>query len=212
MSDRRASLALTAAAMLAAACGPQRVAPAPVEPSGYAQVVLLPDPDGGTVGRVTVSTPAGSVDLVAPRDSTRIVVNRPPSPVTPISEADVTRIFGDALSALPPPPRHFVLYFRFESDELTDQSRALLPEILESVKNRPAPDVVVIGHTDTTGTSERNYQLGLKRAHMIRNLLVANGLDPSFVDEASHGEANLLVPTKDETFESRNRRVEITVR
>jgi outer membrane protein OmpA-like peptidoglycan-associated protein len=211
MSDRRAHVILMAAATLAAACGPQRVAPAP-EPSGYAQVVLLPDPEGGTVGRVTVSTPSGSVDLVAPRDSTRIVVNRPPSPVTPISEAEVTRIFGDALAALPPPPRHFVLYFRFESDELTDQSRALLPEILESVKNRPAPDVVVIGHTDTTGASERNYQLGLRRAHMIRNLLVANGLDPSFVDETSHGEANLLVPTKDETSEPRNRRVEITVR
>ena len=38
------------------------------------------------------------------------------------------------LSALPPPPQHFTCYFRFESDELTDESRALVPEILQAVR------------------------------------------------------------------------------
>ena len=33
-------------------------------------------------------------------------------------------MFGDALDGLPPAPRHFILYFRFESEELTDESRA----------------------------------------------------------------------------------------
>jgi len=33
-----------------------------------------------------------------------------------LSEVDVTRIFGDALSALPPATRRFTLYFRFKSD------------------------------------------------------------------------------------------------
>ena len=55
-----------------------------------------------------------------------------------MSEPDVTRLFGDALSALPPVPRHFTLYFLFESDELTDESRALLPEILSYDPTRPA--------------------------------------------------------------------------
>jgi outer membrane protein OmpA-like peptidoglycan-associated protein len=32
------------------------------------------------------------------------------------------------------------------------------------------------------------------------------------VEVTSHGEADLLVPTADETFEPRNRRVEISVR
>jgi hypothetical protein len=32
-----------------------------------------------------------------------------------------------------------MLFFRFESDELTDESRALVPEILQAVKNRPFP-------------------------------------------------------------------------
>ena len=43
-------------------------------------------------------------------------------------------------------------------------------------------------------------------------LLVAAGLDATSVEVTSHGEAVLLVRTPDETYEPRNRRVEITIR
>jgi outer membrane protein OmpA-like peptidoglycan-associated protein len=62
------------------------------------------------------------------------------------------------------------------------------------------------------GDAKRNYDLGLKRAMSVRTLLLSAGLDPSLVDVASHGEADLLIPTPDETVEPRNRRVEITIR
>jgi outer membrane protein OmpA-like peptidoglycan-associated protein len=124
----------------------------------------------------------------------------------------VNRIFGDALSALPPAPKHFILYFRFESDELTDESRALVPEILKAVKERPSPDVVVVGHTDTMGTPRANFELGLRRATRVRNLLTQAGLDASTIDVKSLGEADLLIKTPVETPEPRNRRVEIAVR
>jgi outer membrane protein OmpA-like peptidoglycan-associated protein len=125
---------------------------------------------------------------------------------------DVQRIFGDALSALPPAPTHFMLFYKFDSDELTDESRALVPRILQSVKERPYPDVLIIGHTDTTGTATSNYTLGLRRATAVRTMLVEAGLDASFVEATSHGEADLLVQTADNVAEPRNRRVEITVR
>ena len=132
--------------------------------------------------------------------------------LTKLSAADVQRIFGDALSALPPAPRRFTLFFRFESDELTDQSQALIPEILAAVKEHAVQDVVVIGHTDTMGTQQANFGLGLKRAMMVRNLLVAAGLDGSTIDATSVGELDPLVKTPDETPEPRNRRVDIAVR
>jgi outer membrane protein OmpA-like peptidoglycan-associated protein len=212
MNDRR-RLAVVGLTLLAglAACGPRRVE-TPEPPPLPALLVLLPDPETGTVGRVVVTTPAGQVDLDAARASTQAFAKKPPTPVTILSEADVQRLFGDALGSLPPPPQSFTLFFRFESDELTDESRALVPEILQAVKNRPFPEVAVRGHTDTTGTSARNFELGLKRANMVRTLLVETGLDPTFVDVTSHGEVELLVPTPDETYEARNRRVEITIR
>jgi outer membrane protein OmpA-like peptidoglycan-associated protein len=124
----------------------------------------------------------------------------------------VKRIFGEALATLPPPPRRFTLHFQFESDELTEQARGIVPDILKTVKERAFPDVVVIGHTDTTGSAQANFALALKRATMVRTLLIRAGLDPAQIDAASHGEQDLLIKTADNVAEPRNRRVEIAVR
>jgi outer membrane protein OmpA-like peptidoglycan-associated protein len=212
-------LGTTVAVGLLSACGPKQVntpEPAP-DPKTATLIVLLPDQDGGGTGRATVSSKngpskPGSVDLAKARESTIVGINRPPTRVTVMSEEDIKRQFGNLLSALPPAPQHFTLYFRFESDELTAESRALVPDILRAVKERPLPEVVITGHTDTTGSSTSNFELGLKRATMVRSLLADAGLDPSSIEVTSHGEAALLVPTPDNTYEPRNRRVEITIR
>lgn len=205
-----ASVFGTLAAALLMACGPKRIA-GPSRP-GEELIVLLPDPESGSTGRARVSNPSGSVDLVAERNATRVVANQPPGPVTTLSGAEVNRLFDDVLSALPPEPRHFSLSFRFDSDELTDEARALVLEILETVKKRSAPDVVVIGHTDTAGSRAANVALGLQRATTVRDIFVQAGLAASALEVTSHGEADLLIRTADETLEPRNRRVEITVR
>jgi outer membrane protein OmpA-like peptidoglycan-associated protein len=203
MSSRRATvLLISALALSVSACATKP----------RAIVVLLPEQDDGTVGRATVENPAGSVDLDAERDSTRVRTNQPPAAVTTMTEAEVQRLFGDALAALPPSPRRFVVNFLFQSDELTAESRALMPELLAVVRERPLATVVVTGHTDTMGTASANHALGLKRAAAVRNLLISAGLDASRIEVSSLGETDPLVSTKDETAEPRNRRVDITMR
>ena len=129
-----------------------------------------------------------------------------------LSEDEVSRLFGEALKALPPPPRHFTLQFKFESDTLTDESSGKIPEVLEAVKRLTVPEVVVIGHTDTMGDAKANVALGLKRATAVRNVLLTAGIAQGLIQVASHGEADLLIKTRDNTPEPRNRRVEISVR
>ena len=214
MKSARTLCALVAigAALIAAACGPKRI-PAPqdrVRP-GQSLTVLLQDSDTRSTGRARVSNTFGSVDLEAERDVATTVAGGGPV-LGKMSAEEVERIFGDALSALPPPPGRFTLFFRFESDALTDQSQALIPEILAAVKKHVVQDVVVIGHTDTMGTQQANYGLGLKRAMMVRNLLVEAGLNSSTIDVTSVGELDPLIKTPDETPEPRNRRVDIGVR
>lgn len=202
-------VAAALAAALAAGCGPRRVRTAA---TGTELVVLLPDQGDGSVGRAVVTNPAGSVELAAARESVSISSNQPLPPVTVMSEANVQQLFGDVLAALPMAPEHFTLQFLFESDTLTDESRALLPKILQSARTRPFPDVAVIGHTDTTGSATGNYELGLRRANAIRGRLVDAGIDRALIDVTSHGEADLLVKTADDVADPRNRRVEITIR
>jgi outer membrane protein OmpA-like peptidoglycan-associated protein len=211
MIDRRgpAALAAICAVGLMTSCGPRRIEP-PERP-GQTVTVLLPDSDSGTVGRVSVTNPAGTADLAEARASTATTTNQPPGPVVIMSEEDVRRLFGDALAALPPAPQRFTLFFAFDSDELTPESRVLMAEILQAVKTRPAPDVIAVGHTDTTGSPASNFALGLKRATVVRNLLAEAGLEVS-VDVTTLGETDLLVLTADEVAEPRNRRVEVVIR
>ena len=206
------SVAAGVLAVLAVACGPKHVVTTPARTPGETLVVLLPDAETRTTGRVSLFNSSGSADLASARDSATATPRQRPGPVTTMSEQDVQRVFGAALAALPPAPVHFTLYFRFESNELTDESKALVPEILSIVKNRAVPEVMVVGHTDTMGGLRANVELGLNRATTVRNLLVQAGLDASTVEVASHGESNLLIHTPDETPEPRNRRVEISVR
>jgi len=200
---------LAVAAGLNVACGalrfrtPQR--------TGQDLVVLLPDAPG-TVGAADVSNPSGSVELDTARASSRIRAGRAPGAVSELSEAEIQRLFGPALAAQPPAPIQFTLNFRFDSEELTDESRALTTQVLQAVKNYPVPRVTVIGHTDTTGSTSSNIELGLRRANVVRSLLIETGVEATAIDAASHGEAALLVPTADEVFEPRNRRVDVTVR
>jgi outer membrane protein OmpA-like peptidoglycan-associated protein len=178
---------------------------------GQVVVVLLPDADTGNVGRVVVSNPEGSTELATAWASTRVTLTQAPQ-IRTLNESDVKRRFRDIIATLPPPAQHFTLPFQFDSEELTDEGRRLVQEVLNAVKTYPVPDIVVTGHTDTTGSAQSNAELGMRRANVVRSMLVRTGLSTLMIDVRSHGEAELLVPTGDNVSEPRNRRVEITVR
>jgi flagellar motor protein MotB len=52
----------------------------------------------------------------------------------------------------------------------------------------------------------------LKRATMVRDLLIAAGVEASRIEVSSLGETDLLVSSADDAPEPRNRRVDITIR
>ena len=200
------TLALSLA--LVPACAGKRIEPAP---NSQTLVVLLPEEDG-SASAVRVSNASGAVELNEPLEATRAASRQAPTAPAKLDRADVERDFGAVLADLPQPPERFNLYFRTETADLTEESRALLQRVLRAVAARPAPDVTAIGHTDTTGSTAGNYRLGLQRAATVKKLLIGAGLDGDAIEIESHGEADLLVPTRNNTAEPRNRRVEITVR
>jgi outer membrane protein OmpA-like peptidoglycan-associated protein len=216
-TGRARLLAVSLASCLMVGCGsaraPQTVPAAPAAaPPPPALIALLPDPETHVTGKIHVSNEFGAIDLSTPNASLRTTPNAAPGPAKALTDDEVKRAFGEAMAALPPPPRHFTLQFKFESDTLTDASAALVPEILAAVKALAVPEVMIVGHTDTMGDRQSNLALGLKRAMAVRNILVQAGLATSLIDVTSHGEADLLIKTRDNTPEPRNRRVEITVR
>jgi outer membrane protein OmpA-like peptidoglycan-associated protein len=129
-----------------------------------------------------------------------------------LSEEEIRAAFAEALSARPNAPIRFTLYFREGSDELTPDSQKDLESVMAEVRKRPAPDVIVVGHTDKVGFLQDNDRLALKRAEKMRGELLRQGLPADAVLAAGRGEREPLVPTADEVAEPRNRRVEMLVR
>ena len=198
--------------MLAAGC--HKAAPPAPPPPPMAQnlFVLLPNEDG-TTGSIVVTNAGGSQQLT--QANTVVAVDRADAaPARPVAmdAGEIQRLFGRTLALIPTPEVRFSLYFNIGGTALTAESLAILPKILDACKERQSTDVSIIGHTDTTGNSDSNYRLGLARAEQTRKMIEDLGVDSSYIFTESHGASDLLVPTKDNVSEPRNRRVEVVVR
>jgi outer membrane protein OmpA-like peptidoglycan-associated protein len=129
-----------------------------------------------------------------------------------MDEAEMRRIFGSVLDALPAPEAAFTLYFGEDRDALSSEDEAKLPGIFSAIQQRRSTAISVIGHTDTTADPQYNYQLGLRRAQAVAAILRARGVDGSAISIESHGEADPAVKTERGVAERLNRRVEVVVR
>jgi outer membrane protein OmpA-like peptidoglycan-associated protein len=172
--------------------------------------VLMPDQEGKS-GALTVESGGQQAVLDRPYASARVTE---PGRVAAgaVTEQEARQAFGAALEAQPARPTSFILYFLEGRDELTPDSRQLLGRIVDEIARRPAPEIVVIGHTDRVGAVPFNDALSLRRAERVRDELVKVGIAADRIRVEGRGEREPLVPTPDEVAEPRNRRVEINVR
>lgn len=195
---------------------PQPVVAEPVKPPPRRAnavpeiVVVLPSADGH-VGTVVVERDGEKVVLNQAYASSRIAGTSGPQ-VTQLPEPQVRKVFAPTLTALPERPLNFQLYFVRGTDALTADSKGELVRMLEEVSRRKAPDVLVVGHTDTVGKPDRNDKLSLQRAQRVKSDLVRKGIAAGRVQASGRGEREPLVQTADGVDEPRNRRVEISVR
>ena len=173
-------------------------------------VLLLPDPDGH-VGSVVVTNEQGSQTLTQAGTATRIAPKTAPSPPETLSAEERDQLFGPALRALPTKPVRYILYFESDGVQLTPESKALLPKVLASSRERQSRDIAVVGHASKAGDEGYNIELSRKRAEAVRKLLVKDGLPLEAFEVTSHGSANPLVQSTN-PHEPKNRRVEITIR
>lgn len=75
-------------------------------------------------------------------------------------------------------------------------------------KYNPAT-VLVIGHTDSAGSSDYNIMLSQSRAETVYNALAAEGIDQSGMRVEAYGEEHPRTNRPDGTKEQDNRRVDV---
>lgn len=102
--------------------------------------------------------------------------------------------------------------FDFDTAELTPEGQ----EAIKSLVNRLIIEdrnvfIEIQGHTDSTGSEEHNYELGLKRAEAVRRHLSLQGLPLHRMSVISYGESEPVADNNTREGRRENRRVVLLV-
>lgn len=97
------------------------------------------------------------------------------------------------------------LLFDFDSDVIKGAARSNLTDLARSLQNYPNTEVLIVGHTDATGTDSYNMDLSYRRANSARAFLISQGIPSNRVRTEGRGE------TEPVGTDAQNRRVEVAI-
>ena len=103
------------------------------------------------------------------------------------------------------------IHFKFDRYDLDDNSREILKQNAEFLKNNPNVHVEVQGHCDERGTNNYNIALGERRAHSTKKFLESQGVDSRNLHIISYGEEKPFCFESGETCWYQNRRAHFMV-
>ena len=110
-------------------------------------------------------------------------------------------------------PRSYVVYFGFDSADLTGSARTVVDQAARYARRFPDAEVTIRvgGHTDTAGSKVYNLKLGEGRAKAVVQALQDAGIDEHQVSWVSKGEGEPAVVTADGVQTPLNRRATLDV-
>ena len=103
------------------------------------------------------------------------------------------------------------LLFDFDSDVLRSEARTNLGELANSFKKYDGSDILIVGHTDQTGTQEYNQRLSERRATAAASYLVSRGVGGSRIQTLGLGETEPVASNDTEAGRQTNRRIEVAI-
>ncbi len=120
----------------------------------------------------------------------------PPAPIEP--------------AAAPALVQPLVLHFDFNKADITASTMQTLYDAAPALKAAKPAVIRIHGFTDTVGGKPFNKSLSQRRAQAVADQLKKLGIEAATVEVAGFGKEKLVVPTKNNVKEPRNRRVEVT--
>jgi outer membrane protein OmpA-like peptidoglycan-associated protein len=101
--------------------------------------------------------------------------------------------------------------FNENSAVLSEQARSNLTSLAQSLQKYPNTNVLIVGHTDSTGTNAENMALSEQRAAAAKNYLASQGVAPARMRAVGRGAAEPVAPNDNDADRQRNRRVEVAI-
>lgn len=103
------------------------------------------------------------------------------------------------------------ILFDVDRAELTAGGVQQVGRLAEFMREFPERNVVIEGHTDSTGADSYNLQLSELRATAVRDLLIRQGIEPSRIASRGYGELYPIAPNDTQAGRQQNRRVEVVI-
>lgn len=108
---------------------------------------------------------------------------------------------------------------KFDSGILFDTGKSALKanakdnisKLVETLNKEPDTEILVLGHTDNTGSLAVNQKLSLERANAVKSFAVSKGLTGGRVKTQGKDYSEPIASNDTETGRSENRRVEVVI-
>lgn len=103
------------------------------------------------------------------------------------------------------------VHFAFDKATLTPDSRATLDAAVKILKDHRQLQVEVAGHTDAIGTESYNMDLSKRRARVVYEYLIDNGISADRLQTNGYGESKPIASNDTEEGRAQNRRTELVI-
>jgi len=103
------------------------------------------------------------------------------------------------------------ILFDVDKATLKTNARNSLSQLAVSLQNNPQTNIMIIGHTDSTGTASHNMDLSIKRAAAVKSFITQQEVKGSRLTTQGKGETEPIAPNSTAAGRAQNRRVEIVI-
>jgi len=103
------------------------------------------------------------------------------------------------------------ILFDVNQADLRSAARSNIESLATSLKNNPETNILIVGHTDATGTDAYNYKLSERRAASVKSYAVSQGIASSRLTTEGRGETEPISDNTSDSGKAQNRRVEIVI-
>jgi outer membrane protein OmpA-like peptidoglycan-associated protein len=103
------------------------------------------------------------------------------------------------------------ILFDVNKSDLRPEAQASVQKLATVLNKYPDTDVLIEGHTDSTGSHDHNMALSIQRAQAVQGLLTANSVTQDRLRVSGYGPDQPVASNSTDDGRQANRRVEIAI-
>jgi len=103
------------------------------------------------------------------------------------------------------------ILFDVDKTDLKSAAKSNIANLSTSLNKNPQTNILIVGHTDNTGSDDHNMDLSIRRAEAVKSYIVSAGVSGSRLSTQGKGESEPIADNTTADGRAQNRRVEIAI-